>query len=293
MRTKKNYDDNEKLIEFLAEKLNKGQLLLVLGSGISMPFGLPNWKRLIKNIYKPTNTRPPKKLSLIDQASYFKSHFCKNNLERLKTEVYKGLYSDYGADFLKLRNSAALGAVGALAMGSQRGSINKIVTFNFDNLLEYYLEQHGYVVHSAIDEKYWDSKADITIYHPHGFLPYEKNHLQSNKIVFDMESYNDIINRDKPWRQQLLTLFRTKICLFIGISFDDPNFRSLLMDSRDLHVTRVEKSLYWGITFKDNSDKVQKNFWENCGVYYKIVKDFKIHLPNILFNICRAAAKIK
>ena len=57
-----------------------------------------------------------------------------------------------------------------------------MITFNYDDLLEIYLEFHGLVVEPIWRDEHWASNADIRIYHPHGFLPLDPRHGRSDDI---------------------------------------------------------------------------------------------------------------
>jgi hypothetical protein len=74
---------------------------------------------------------------------------------------------------------------------------------------------------------------EIPIYHPHGFLPMEGN--PSEYIILSEDMYHDQYGEPYNWNNFIqIDKFTNFNCLFIGVSFTDPNLRRLLDISKDL-----------------------------------------------------------
>jgi hypothetical protein len=292
MPKRTDFDDVAKLGRYLAQQLDRGRLALVLGAGISTAFNLPSWPDLLKRLYAHQKAKPPKNADLKQQADYFRVTYYQNDKAGFIKAVREALYEGVSANFQDLRRNATLGAIGSLVMASQRGSASEIVTFNWDNLLELYLEYHGFVTRTAKDERHWAGRADVSVLHPHGYLPFDPKDKGSDNIIFDQTSYAEVIGKeDKPWRQKLLTIFRSHTCLFIGLSGTDDNLISLLQTCRPQHASRNENTRFWGITFTTSKNNAQATLWEERGVYSKSISSYKTELPQILFEICQEAAR--
>jgi hypothetical protein len=123
-----------------------------------------------------------------------------------------------------------LSAIGSLVMSSRRGYVANVVNFNFDDLLEIFLEFHGFVTDSVFKDRHWAGNHDVTIYHPHGFLPLDKRHPSSDDITLGTDDYLTVMLPDARnlWRPLLQTFLRTHTFLHIGLSGKDPNLQSLI-----------------------------------------------------------------
>lgn len=294
--TADDYANRTKLVSYLAGELRNGRLAILLGAGISMPFGLPSWDRLLADLYDSASALPPPKRDLKRQADHFRRQYCGNSEERFAGEVHKILYSrgKFGAE--ALRRNATIGAIGALVMASRRGSVSSVITFNYDDLLEKYLAFFGFVTESVFEERHWKSTADVVIYHPHGYLPSDRTRRSSATIVLGQRSYTRLAAAERNWlRQELLTILRTTTCLFIGLSGLDENLELLLEEARSAHAvyTRTPSPPYWGVSFALDNDDVTSQEWEERGVWCHRVRNYSRALPAVLFQICQEAARLQ
>lgn len=289
MSTHDEFADDKVLESYLAEALYKGRLAIILGAGISSAFGLPSWDDLVLRLEKKRGEH--KNESLERRAELIKLNNFGGDTQKFKTAVHKALYKDVAVDFTELQHNATLASIAALVMNSRRGRASSVVTFNWDDLLEQYLMFHGFVTESIFEPIHWNATADVVVYHPHGFLPFDPAQRQSNQIVFDQNSYITLVgNESNPWRQRLLSIMRTHFCLFIGLSGRDNNLDSLLIAARDQHASKLEQTLYWGATF--STSKSLASLWRERGVYLRQVQNFGVKLPEFLFGVCQRAATL-
>ena len=245
-----------------------GAACIILGAGLSKPFGLPDWPELLFRLYAAKGETCPSDTPE-RQAEYFRATHYKNDVQGLLNAVYDGLYAKATYGFSELRKNNTLAAIGALIMASQRGSVADVVTFNYDDLLELYLKYHGFVVASIHRRTHWHQSADVTLYHPHGFLPTNPSDTRSDDIVLDQSSYSQVIGKDNDvWRQTILNIMRRKTCIFIGISGQDNNLDSMMHECQKQHASSQESSTYWGVTVSTSGDKVPATLWQRRGVYF-------------------------
>lgn len=289
------FEDDSSLCSYLARQLVRGRLAIVLGAGISVPFGLPGWQRLIERMFEEKGTSVPTgNYSLESLAEHFRRQYYPSDAPGFIGAIHRSLYRGVSSDFSLLRANATLASVGALVMGSRRGSASEVITFNFDNLLEVYLRYYGFVTTSAFCERHWAGYADVTVYHPHGMIPVESDAQRSSDVVFDQHSYSAVVGKEgNLWRQLALTIMRRRTCLFIGLSGRDINLDSMLASTKDEHASGAENTAYWGVTFTTDTDAVTAGQWEARGVFTKVVGDYDRALPEFLFRICQDAASIR
>ena len=136
MMTEDDYLDEPRLLEYLGGQLAKGRLALVLGAGISIGFGLPNWTQLIDRLYSKKGATPPSNNSPEDQAEYFRHTYYESDNPGFIQAVHHALYDGFSVDFSELRKHALLFAIGSVVMASVRGSASTVITLNFDDILE-------------------------------------------------------------------------------------------------------------------------------------------------------------
>ena len=108
------------------------------------------------------------------------------------------------------------------------GRLESIITFNFDDLIEKALANHGIDCASIWKEGQTCRPDQLPVFHVHGYLPNQEE-LDSPNLVFSEESYHSQFNDPYSWANLTqLNSFSTDVCLFIGISLSDPDLRRLL-----------------------------------------------------------------
>lgn len=286
------WDDEENVIQFLAEQLTKGRLALFLGAGISQFYGLPAWRSLIDRLSALHGEKPTQDgEDLVRRAGHIRAeYYSKQNKEFLNI-VHKLLYTDITLDYKLIRSNELLSAIGALVMSSTRGRATKVFTLNFDDLLENYLEFHGFTTAVVHSPRHWNFNDDVVIYHPHGFLPLGERKF-SDDIILGTIDYFDIM-KSPAWQAILKSSLRTHTFLFIGLSGDDMHLQSLLSDIRTEHAAADERLAYHSVRFciEGKRDELRSIFKE-CGIYTKSILNYS-ELPDFLFKICQQARTLR
>ncbi|MCK5347679.1 MAG: hypothetical protein KAR20_29930, partial [Candidatus Heimdallarchaeota archaeon] len=187
------YQDKHIALDTLSLLLRKGSLCLFLGAGVSKSTGqFPSWVELVrfcteeKNIIQDIHDDEPidSLLMLMDSVR----RKCASPAE-YKEVVQSFLSQNFERTYSHAQNLLLI-AIGALAMSSRRGSVNDIITYNFDDLLEWYLGLHGHMIQVITELPYLHEDVDVRIYHPHGFLPSNEIYKNSSHFVFDQFSYD-------------------------------------------------------------------------------------------------------
>lgn len=291
MTSRDDFADSETLVKYLASQLQRGRLALILGAGLSVPFGLPDWIGLINRLYEMQGANVPPGQTPPRLAEYFRVTYFPRDKPGYIRAVQQALYRGVNADFEVLRKNDTLAAIASLIMAPRRGSTSEVYTFNFDNLLEIFLNYHGFVTASLSGARFWAGYADARVCHPHGMLPFDRGHACSEDIVFDQASYSAVVGKESdPWHQRMRVCMAEHTCLFIGLSGRDVNLDSLLHAVRDKHASRDDNTAFWGVSFSAGDEKVDRTIWEERGVFVHQLRSYE-DLGKFLFGICQEAAK--
>lgn len=111
-----------------------------------------------------------------------------------------------------------------------------VITYNFDDLLEFALEKSGL---NAFDchvknpgtSKVLEAETGVHIYHPHGTLSVVPNSFseESYKLVLAESDYEDLESKSYIWQNSIQAKsLHNSSCVFIGFSGEDYNFRRIL-----------------------------------------------------------------
>ncbi|WP_298650363.1 SIR2 family protein [uncultured Granulicatella sp.] len=210
---------------------------IVLGAGVSLDYGALSWEKLIASFERELEETVDIKFisnlkTEIGATDLISAQLYKELLKDRKfyNRIYSSLYSDF--DESKLKKGTTLYEVARLLEEYSEGKNITILTYNFDNFLELYLENYFKLVKYKViyNEKNIPNSV-IPIYHIHGYLPYDKEISQSFKesIVLTEDNYNYLYNSPYSWQiGTQMESFRKNNCLFIGCSLTDPNIRRLL-----------------------------------------------------------------
>jgi hypothetical protein len=192
------------------------QLVLFLGAGVSIPYGVPSWKNLVLELLfeqaqgtrRLGNLWPHYRRAvaswMIDYFDYdplVLARMVERDLrvrkpanaarasadrpdlflERLRTHMY--------ANYRDLRGRTTLGAVSDLiAKSTKRSGVDAVVTFDFDDLLERELRRRNVAVRSVTNGDR-QHRAGLRVIHAHGFVPMA-GPISRRDIVFTEPDYH-------------------------------------------------------------------------------------------------------
>ncbi len=244
----------EKYIEIIG-KLNKNNLILFLGSGVSKSLNCPDWNELLKKLMRRVIEDIPESKGITEnEKSYFAGRFhdCEEESPLIEAEFIKiAIVNDLRTTLFDILQSKKRKQTSKLIQSIQSlcGSelTNKIITYNFDDLMDKALKQSillpakdikiisnekNYDLNELTPKKYayYNQKRDnnmFYIYHVHGLL---KN--KNSKIILTESDYLSLRENGNLWRNKCQTeAFDNYNCLLIGLSLKDPNLRSLMYSS--------------------------------------------------------------
>lgn len=227
----------EEKINLLQKALNNNQLTLVCGAGVSEASGMPDWKKLLVNIlngiFSSTKDKVSEEslLSRLPQSNLILGKYFKNILkDNFNKTVQKHLYSQFKQENLE---SKMMEAIVELSRPNRNGKrLESIITFNFDDLIEKALSNNHIDNVSIWKEGQEHRIDDLPIFHVHGFLPkkeLDEDEFKETNLVFSEEAYHSLFIDPYSWSNLIqLNTFYSNVCLFVGLSLEDPNLRRLL-----------------------------------------------------------------
>ena len=235
------------------------QLVLFLGAGVSLEYGIPSWRDLVVDLLFERTARshrmgdlPPEYRRALGRwlAEYFDydltvlARVIRQDLVR-EHRPKSATSEDAELDFLErvrerlyatLRDipmglgtpPTTLDAVAQLIeVGRRDNNVPAVVTFNFDNLLERELQRRGVTARTVTNAGRRPGPG-IPIIHPHGCLPVD-GPLNGDPIVFTEQDYHRLTDTAYHWAPTtIVSLLRQYTVLFVGLSMSDPHLRRML-----------------------------------------------------------------
>lgn len=229
----------QEIIKKLSGYYQNERLVLVLGAGVSMGFGLPNWDTLLQKLMITTIEKEQNVSTVLSKL--FTNIFNPNPLvagrylqkyyedKRLSFEeaVRKVLYED-----LDINKPSELmdEIVNYCVAPGKSPNIDSIISYNFDDILEQRLNKIGVSVpYKPIYGIGMNPNGQLPIYHVHGYLPHKGKISENNQITFGESIYHKQYTDIYSWNNIVqINKFRDSNCIFIGSSLTDPNIRRLL-----------------------------------------------------------------
>lgn len=227
-------------ISNLTKAFKDEKLVLVLGAGISLEFGIPTWDSLLQKLMVHTIEKDNEVSTLLSNlfnkiftpnpliAGRYLQDYFENNNSSFENMVRDVLYKKVEKD----TKSSLLEEIVRLCVAPGKSpNLDSIITYNFDDILEYKLEKTEMdIPFKSIYGIGMDVRNDeLPIYHVHGFLPQNKKLDKLNVITFGESNYHQQYSDIYSWNNIVqINKFRENTCVFIGSSLTDPNIRRLL-----------------------------------------------------------------
>ena len=234
----------------------KGRITLVLGAGVSIPRGIPNWNDLAKLVWKDVfkgepspwarqskGSSPkelPQFLPIIFERAYHKLGDDARFFEVLKKHLYAEARFPLEDPAFR-RSKEALAVLARLIVAEYkrgpRRRIETIITFNADDFIEQAISRVAGRGNSSLPPSIAGSVARSThrllpatavpIYHVHGFLPSDLFRSQrgpERMLVFsDLQYWSTSATAFSFANRIVNTALSESVCVFIGLSMKDIN----------------------------------------------------------------------
>ncbi len=244
-------------IQSLIKAHQEERLVLVLGAGVSMGLGLPSWNMLLHKLMLNTiqadsigsesgasstqNSMIARLFtdilnpSPIAAARYVQTFFHGDKYPggEFEEAVRRAIYEEL-PDRME---SKLFQEILALALAPAKSPVlNSIITYNYDDLLENYLQSFSVDIpfRSIYSPGMKPASRELPIYHVHGYLPREGPLTFANSVTLGEGDYHQQYLHAYSWQNTIqINKFSDYTCLFVGISFTDPNLRRLLDIAKD------------------------------------------------------------
>ena len=291
------YESNRlDLIAALAGALREGSLALLLGAGCSSGMNLLSWHEIANVCSEEASRRWSDKKALL--ATTFTGGTRAEDLFS-RMEFIRKLYGDDSAYLQAIRGilyknhpngitgepSDLLRAIGAMTISSRRGSVQEVISLNFDCLLEWYLGLHGMVTQVISRWPTLLGDADVNIYHPHGYLPVSSQYGdKSEMIIFDSAEVDKNISNQPAWRQVFKQLITSRIILAVGLGGRDYLLRSLLYDAMSEVKKEKARPLGCWLCTKSVNEETREQIRGRGFIVVSV--DDKDEAPKLLFDVC-------
>lgn len=252
----------------LIDCYEKEKLVFVLGAGVSMGFGLPNWDTLLQKLMITTIEKEQNVSTVLSKlftsvfspspliAGRYLQKFYEEKKLSFEDAVRKVLYENLEIE----RQSDLMDEIINYCVAPGKSpNLDSIISYNFDDILEQRLSKVGVQVpHKPIFGIGMNPDGQLPIYHVHGFLQQKGKLTEQNQITFgesiyhkqyiDIYSWNNIVQINK---------FRDSNCVFIGSSLTDPNIRRLLDIAKKQKGEKEENHFIFKMRHKEEAVKIR------------------------------------
>jgi hypothetical protein len=252
-------------IVHLKQQLKANKFGLVLGSGISKPFNIPNWYDLIKRIagnpevdgediliFKKDSSPQSSLIQMLyehykakeiekspDPRNTFSKDFDRKVQSQWLNIIHAELWKEFNPTLLEKGKHPYMDSFINIIRES-----TLTINYNFDDTIQQLIslrrtdEEREEGVKGF--ETVWDARLQFQsdsgiIYHPNGFLPYNKVEGSSNNLVFAEDSFADqLIASMAGHYSTLLHHLSKNTCLFLGLSLEDSTLKHLLRQNSQI-----------------------------------------------------------
>jgi hypothetical protein len=231
----------------LIEAARRGQVTLVLGAGVSRPYGVPGWEELGRRVWdlafpgqaSPWVVQPEQSPRLLPQflPIVFEMAEAALGAERFAGMLREGLYA--GAAALEAedltRSDTSLAVVARLLVSEadrRRRRVARVVTFNADDLLERAtaavargIAPVRRIAQAGQSPLTHCAGGEIPVYHLHGYLPRDPGPASyEHMLVFtDRQYWSATMNAMSLANLTMGAALHDSHCVFIGLSMTDIN----------------------------------------------------------------------
>lgn len=222
----------ESIIDAAAQALTENHCSFILGAGVSVDAGSPNWDDLLKQLLAKSDKHKP-----IGAADY--NNVCsKCSWSTLITARYildpqsdeKALIQDMRSIFYtrgKCDYNPPKTSLPIIADIVKAYNVESAITFNYDEFLEEALDDKG-VRNLPIYDKGTVTKEQFPVYHVHGLISREEGGASCPPVLSERR-YHLLYSDPYHWSNvETLRALTRNTCFLVGLSMSDPNLRRLL-----------------------------------------------------------------
>ena len=266
-------NDQDRLIYKAKTTLKNEKITLFLGAGVSASAGAPTWNSLLEHLYiKKGISRIDSDVNSITKGRFVIDEYKKQSKDLDQTSFYEDLKEVL---YQSTKESKLISAISNLV---QKCSVESIITYNYDNLIEEEINRGEKQCESIYDKKRTNK---LPVYHVHGYISKSGEH---SDIILGEQEYHNIYAESYNWGsvEQLHAMCRTT-CFFIGLSMSDPNLRRLLdISNKDSDIESAHYAFLRRIDYNvPFTETIMRGFGINC-IWYDLHEDLPIILNNFV-----------
>ncbi len=254
------YKESKRIIR---QAMDEHQLVLFVGAGASIASGMPSWKDAIKIIANRLSIKD-------DQLDYLK----------IPQYYYARGKKEYNQLMRKIFRHGDLLEINKIHDKIFEFTTETIITTNYDHLIEQAAEAHSQVL--SIVSKNED-------------LSYRKGGIELIKMHGDFENGNYVLKEDdyltysenfKLIENYVKSIIGTKVVLFIGYSFNDPDLKQIFSWVKDILGEDFQRAylIEAGKSYDINEAEYFRNFGINI-LYSSVQLQFKHNAEDVANNL--------
>ncbi len=237
---KKSYEESKRVIN---EAQRDGQLVLFIGAGASIAAGMPSWETAVKKIANNLGINDVSTDDYLRIPQYFYNARDKKEYTQLVQQIFR--YRQY------LHQMPVHDLI--IKFNTQT-----IITTNYDHLIEQAAESNSEMI--RVISKDTD-------------LPYHKGGRELIKMHGDFENDNFVLKEEdylsysrnfKLIENYIKSIIGTKVVLFIGYSFNDPDVKHIFSWAKDILHGDFQPAYY--VCTDDDYSLDAERYFKNLGI---------------------------
>lgn len=261
----------------LINEFKKNNVVLFVGAGISINYGLPSWSSLLDSLGKRFLSQNNDRYKFYQSCNYQeKAQYLYDISDKIT--VINNINEIFSFS-LDVNNNSIHEIITSLP-------INNIITTNWDNLIE-----NAFDKKNIPTTKIWkDGQISSSNFGGKNIIKLHGTIEDPNSIIFSEEDYQDSFNNNPLLKNYLSTVLARSTILMIGYSYSDINFKTvhnfvnkslgknskkiyiLLLNSSDNRLHYLEKRGLLCINYNTTSPQLSiSNFFDNL---YDSVSDY-------------------
>lgn len=212
----------------LKNAIKQNDLVIFVGSGLSLRFELPSWKKLVIDVINETNNENYKNFIPLLEIDERYGMSALEVLDKLKEEHVT--FRKYIKDNFNIKSKDFTLHEKLLKLS------NSIITTNYDNAFE--LASNNNIIPTLPTSTFNISELEKNK-NPYIFKIHGSFEEPDNCILFNTD-YDRIYGKDNALTDKLKSIFINKTILFIGFSFNDPDL-NLIFEKLDGNFNNFNK----------------------------------------------------
>lgn len=251
----------ETSIRKLKEASVNNQLVVFVGSGVSVNSGVPTWKEIITSMAKDLGIPREEIGESLETYLRIPQYYYNERGEKEYFDKIQSIFQDKEYSPNPLHKEIF------------KLNPTHIITTNYDDLLEKEVKNHDHYYHIVKNDQDMPyNTLDKMIIKMHGDFA-KKN------IVLKEEDYLTYSNNFLLIENYLKSLFATKTVLFVGYSASDPNFMLILQWVKDILKNHFQPAYL--VEVDKQFSNMQYNYYKNRGINNLFIKKRKIEYEEL------------